>query len=247
MVRDVDDPAVVLDDDAEDAQGEGIADEAQLFNLLYKSDDDRMVKRTPKEEALQAAARSLIFEYGFDLADLERAFPVKLTTVSQATGKVKTRTVKLDIAAFASGAAHTRNTIVRAGFIAAPGTKHDEQAKGVDALDQILGALLCCEFGFWTNGTELAFRRKIMQGSAPTYVDIGDTPAAGETLTSLANQKGRRLVAVTSETLAQAFRRCHDYIISCLRAGADDYISLPAEPEQILDVLRRVLAAPTVT
>jgi CheY-like chemotaxis protein len=38
-----------------------------------------------------------------------------------------------------------------------------------------------------------------------------------------------------------------DDVISCLRAGADDYISLPAEPEQILDVLGRVLAAPTVT
>ena len=38
-----------------------------------------------------------------------------------------------------------------------------------------------------------------------------------------------------------------DDVISCLRAGADDYISLPAEPEQILDVLRRVLATPTVT
>jgi CheY-like chemotaxis protein len=37
-----------------------------------------------------------------------------------------------------------------------------------------------------------------------------------------------------------------DDVISCLRAGADDYISLPAEPEQILDVLGRVLAAPTV-
>jgi DNA-binding response OmpR family regulator len=38
-----------------------------------------------------------------------------------------------------------------------------------------------------------------------------------------------------------------DDVISCLRAGADDYISLPAEPEQILDVLRRVMATPTVT
>ena len=38
-----------------------------------------------------------------------------------------------------------------------------------------------------------------------------------------------------------------DDVISCLRAGAADYISLPAEPEQILDVLGRVLAAPTVT
>lgn len=37
-----------------------------------------------------------------------------------------------------------------------------------------------------------------------------------------------------------------DNVISCLRAGADDYISLPAEPQQILDVLRRVLATPTV-
>ena len=38
-----------------------------------------------------------------------------------------------------------------------------------------------------------------------------------------------------------------DDVIACLRAGADDYISLPAEPEQILEILRRVLASPVVT
>ncbi len=38
-----------------------------------------------------------------------------------------------------------------------------------------------------------------------------------------------------------------DDVIGCLRAGATDYISLPAEPGQVLDVLRRALAAPTVT
>ncbi len=38
-----------------------------------------------------------------------------------------------------------------------------------------------------------------------------------------------------------------DDVISCLRAGADDYISLPAEPDQILDVLGRAVASPTVT
>lgn len=37
-----------------------------------------------------------------------------------------------------------------------------------------------------------------------------------------------------------------DDVISCLRAGADDYISLPAEPAQILDVLGRLLARPAV-
>lgn len=37
-----------------------------------------------------------------------------------------------------------------------------------------------------------------------------------------------------------------DDVIACLRAGADDYISLPAQPEQILDVLERVLANPAV-
>jgi len=36
-------------------------------------------------------------------------------------------------------------------------------------------------------------------------------------------------------------------VISCLRAGASDYINLPAEPRQIIDVLTRVLASPTVT
>lgn len=43
-----------------------------------------------------------------------------------------------------------------------------------------------------------------------------------------------------------AFGAAND-VISCLKAGAADYISLPAEPEQILAVLTRVMAAPTVT
>jgi len=38
-----------------------------------------------------------------------------------------------------------------------------------------------------------------------------------------------------------------DDVIACLRAGAADYISLPTEPEQILDILSRVLATPTIT
>ncbi len=37
-----------------------------------------------------------------------------------------------------------------------------------------------------------------------------------------------------------------DDVIGCLRAGAADYISLPARPHHVLAVLRRVLAAPNV-
>jgi len=198
-----------ISETAEDAPVE----DNTIFNLLHTSDRDRMVKRTEREEILQAAARSLIFEYGFDLSDLKRAFPVKITTVSQATGKTKTSTVKIDIAAFASGNSHCQHDVTRIGIIAAPATKADDDKKGIDALDNLLGALPSCEFGFWTNGTELAFRHKIVEGSAPAYEDIGDMPAAGESLASLVNQKGRRrLVAATPDTLAQAFRRCHDYI-----------------------------------
>lgn len=200
----------------EDGEVEEVAEESLIFNLLHRGNDDRMIKRTPKEEILQGAVRALIFEYGFDLADLERAFPVRLTTVSQATGKQKSRTVKLDIAAFGSRKprrARSQDEIVRAGVIAAPGTRHDDEKRGVTLLDEILGALPGCEFGFWTNGEELAFRHKTIVGSSPEYEDIGDMPAAGESFDSLVNQKGRRrLVAQTPETLAQTFRRCHDYI-----------------------------------
>ena len=200
-------------EELEEEEVEELAEESQLFNILHKSDKERLVKRTEKEEILQAAARSLIFEYGFDLAELERSFPIKLTTVSQATGKLKTRSAKLDIAAFSDRSWHNQDEIIRAGVIAAPGTRSDDERRGIAALDEILGALPTCEFGFWTNGAELAFRRKLMLGSSPSYQDIGDMPAAGETFESLVNQKGRRrLVAVTPETLAQTFRRCHDYI-----------------------------------
>lgn len=198
---------------SDEAGADDAPEEAQLFNLLHKSEHDRLVKRTPKEEILQAVARSLVFEYGFDLADLERGVSVKLTTVSQATGKATTRRIKLDIAAYRNGGPHTQAEIVRAGVIAPPGTRHDDEKRGIAALDEILGGLPACEFGFWTNGTGLAFRRKKMEGSIPCYEDIGDMPAAGETLESLQNQRGRRrLIAVNAETLAQTFRRCHDYI-----------------------------------
>lgn len=38
-----------------------------------------------------------------------------------------------------------------------------------------------------------------------------------------------------------------DDVIGCLRAGATDYISLPAEPREILDVLGRAVAATMLT
>jgi type I restriction enzyme M protein len=200
-------------DGVEDAETVEVSDEEQIFNLLHKSDGDRMVKRTEKEEALQAVARALVFEYNFDLSDLERNFAVRLSIVLQATGKTKSRSVKLDLAAFRNGSPRTQENIIRAGIVAPPGTKSDDEKRGIVALDDILGGLPGCEVGFWTNGTELAFRRKIMVGNEPEYQDVGDMPAAGETFESLENQKGRRrLVAVTSETLAQTFHRCHDYL-----------------------------------
>lgn len=199
-----------------EAEEDGVdetADEALIFNLLHKSDADRMVKRSEREQVLQNAARSLIFEYGFDLAELERNFSVRLSIVSQATGRTAVRRARVDIAAFDRGTPHRQDTIVRAGLIAVPGTRPDDDKRGIAALDFMLGDLPRCEFGFWTNGTELAFRRKVMQGHAPEFQDIGDMPAAGETLQSLANQRGRRrLVAASPDTLAQAFRRCHNYI-----------------------------------
>ena len=56
-----------------------------------------------------------------------------------------------------------------------------------------------------------------------------------------------RNAELTAPTVVLSPFGAADDVISCLRAGADDYISLPAEPEQILEILRRVLASPVVT
>ena len=37
-----------------------------------------------------------------------------------------------------------------------------------------------------------------------------------------------------------------DDTITCLRAGATDYISLPAQPEEVLEVLQRAFAKPSM-
>lgn len=41
-------------------------------------------------------------------------------------------------------------------------------------------------------------------------------------------------------------RGCADDVIACLQAGAVDYVNLPAEPTELLDVLARALAAPMI-
>ncbi len=86
--------------------------------------------------------------------------------------------------------------------------------RGVDLLEQVLGALPACDYGLWPNGTDLIFKQKITGGGRiqPEYVDLYDLPANGETAADLDrpdHQVGR---IATGDNLQRTFARIHDYI-----------------------------------
>jgi len=71
-----------------------------------------------------------------------------------------------------------------------------------------------CEFGLWTNGSDLIYLQKVYKEDElnPVYEELADFPGAGETLDDL-NRPDRQLLRnPAGESLLQTFKRCHDYI-----------------------------------
>jgi type I restriction enzyme M protein len=169
---------------------------------------------TPQEETLQSFAEQLHREYGIPFENMNRDVKVPCVYEDPRTGKEKTRQRNVSLVVYEDGTARELTNIIRVGIIQ-PNVKPGPDAIGV--LDDVLGNLSqerAEVFGFWTNGTELAFRMRTFHARSgrPVFTDLTDVPAPDENLVDLETGTRRPLRVATGDSLLRTFRRCHDYL-----------------------------------
>ncbi|MBN2006284.1 MAG: N-6 DNA methylase [Anaerolineae bacterium] len=197
--------AVEQEDEASDSLLEG-----QIYDYVT----NEPVRDTPVEQILQAVARSLVDEYGFDHTQLQRDVRITLETYTS-TGKTKRTRRKLDIVVYPENAPKDdADKIIRVCIVQSPSTKATDNKRGVPLLEEVLGALPDCEYGLWTNGTDLAFRWKRMEKRwlEPQFEDLYDLPGYGETAANLDDPTRPVGRIATGDNLKRTFARVHDYI-----------------------------------
>lgn len=179
--------------------------EDQLICVL----SGNVVKATPKELNLQSIIEMLNEEYGFELRDMERDWPVSF---EDEDGKL--RRMKLDLAIFDQDSDHEQDNLIRAIIVNDEKIKPDDCKKGVEAtLTRILGGT-GCEFGLWANGEEYHFKQKVEDEYGNVEAeDISDFPRQGQTMRDLEESGDRaRPRKPANDSLVRTFKRCHDYI-----------------------------------
>ncbi len=197
-----------------DETGEETAAEALSEGQLYDFITNQPVQDSPVERVLQTVARSLVDEYGFDHTQLARDQSLSYELIG-GDGKARKVRQRVSVAVFPEGIRKTDTTqIIRACLVQPPTTKANDPKRGVDLLEQVMGALAACDYGLWTNGTDLIFKQKLTGGGRlqPEFVDLYDLPGYAETAVDLDRvdrQVGR---IATGENLQRTFARVHDYI-----------------------------------
>ncbi len=170
---------------------------------------NKPVKFTDKEQTLQQVAQVLQNEYNFSHEEMTRDYSVGIET-STSDGKPKKSKRKADIVVFDESAEQQDDNVIRVCIIAPKGTRGTDPKSGVQALEDVMGALKNCEFGLWTNSEEITYFQKDTSGVEPRYEEIADFPGKGESLEELGQRRVLRVAA--GQSLLQTFRRCHDYI-----------------------------------
>ncbi len=202
------------DENTSEISDENESSESLAENQLYDYITNQPVKDTPVERVIQTVARSLVDEYDFDHTQLQRDQAVAFEVFDE-HGKTSKVRRKIDIAVFAEGAnREDPNKIIRVCIIQAPGTKAGDPRKGIYLLEEVLGGLPSCEYGLWTNGTDLVFKQKLTGDLRlePEYEDLYDLPGSGETAFDLDNPDRQVGRIATGDNLQRAFARVHDYI-----------------------------------
>ena len=203
----------MADDPFDDPSQEEEKTEALASDQLYDFVTNQPVKDKPKERTLQAVARSLVYEYGFDHTQLERDVIVTYE-VTDPHGRTRRTRRKVDLVVYPEGKPKELNHVIRVAIIQPPKTKTQDRKKGTELLEDVMGALPACDYGLWTNGTDLEFRQKVMteQHIQPEYVELYDLPGEGETAAALDDPRRQVMRIATGDNLKRTFARVHDYI-----------------------------------
>ena len=203
----------MADDPFDDPSQEEEETEALASDQLYDFVTNEPVKDNPKERTLQAVARSLVYEYGFEHTQLERDATVTYE-VTDTHGRTRRTRRKVDLVVYPEGKPKELQHVIRVALIQPPGTKARDRKKGIELLEDVMGALPACDYGLWTNGTDLEFRHKVMseQHIQPEYVEIYDLPGEGETIADLDDPRRQVMRVATGDNLKRTFARVQDYI-----------------------------------
>ncbi len=199
----------IFDEADESAASESLS-EGQLYDFIT----NQPVQDSPVERTLQTVARSLVDEYGFDHTQLARDQSLAYELID-GDGKARKVRQRVSVAVFPEGVRKTdASQIIRACLVQPPTTKANDPKRGVDLLEQVMGALQACDYGLWTNGTDLIFKQKLTGGGRlqPEYVDLYDLPGYAESAADLdrADRQAGRIA--TGDNLQRTFARVHDYI-----------------------------------
>ncbi|MCA9932144.1 MAG: N-6 DNA methylase, partial [Anaerolineales bacterium] len=200
----------IVDDDELVEDDTETIEEGQLYDFIT----GEPVKDSATERTLQVVARSLVDEYGFEQEQLERDYKI-IYELTDESGKTRKYRPKIDVAIFAAESDHgEQDEITHVCLVQTPKTKATDRKKGVFQLEQVMGALPKCNYGLWTNGTDLVFKQKLTGGGRlqPEYVDLYDLPGEGETAASLDDPERPIGRIATGDNLQRTFARIHDYI-----------------------------------
>jgi type I restriction enzyme M protein len=198
------------DVEIEEDEESSILEEGQLYDFIT----NEPMPDTPAERIIQAVARSLVEEYGFDHTQLRRDQTLIYEVLNEQSKTRKTRRT-LSIVVYPERIRKEEtDQVIRVCTIQPPGVKASDPKRGVDLLEEVMGALPACDYGLWTNGTDLVFKEKLLGGGRiqPEYVDLYDLPGYGETVADLDDPERQVGRIATGDNLQQTFRRVHDYI-----------------------------------
>ncbi len=184
---------------------ESVLDDDQIICALTNATK----KATEKENLLQSVIRQMNEEYGFDMADMRREYPISFTN-----DEGKTKRLKVDLAIFRKSAAQEPENLERICIVYDSKVKEYDKSKGVEATLHPALQAAECDFGMWTNGDMqfFAYRKEDSVGNE-MIEDISDFPGCDETIEDLESQGDRAIPRKpANDTLTRTFKRCHDYI-----------------------------------
>ncbi len=191
----------------ENKKEEIILNDDQLLCVLTNT----AKKIRPQENNLQSIIRMLNEEYGFELEDMER--DVTINYIDPDTNR--NRRQRINLAIYNKGKKHTQEEIIRIAIVQADRVKETDRKKGVlPTLENAMAASENCEFGLWTNGTDIKFLQKEDDAIGFDYVfsDLSDFPGEGETLEDLDRADRSYGRKPANDSLIKVFKRSHDYI-----------------------------------
>ena len=154
----------------------------------------KLRKDTPEEHVRQRWARSLIDEYGYDIADMAVEFSVKMGT----------RRKRADIVIFKPDGPRRQDTIAVVVEVKREDISPKAKSEGAEQLKSYMSACSSCKFGLWVGSEKLAFE-KSDDGEINETIDI---PRYGDTQP----QPPKFYELAPATDLKAAFRRCHNYI-----------------------------------